>query len=215
MNPITEIERRIEERHLLTHEFYTRWTKGTLPLEAMQEYSRQYYAFESNFPRYLSAIHSRTEDRGTRQALLDNLWDEEHGEENHAELWLRFAEGIGVNRKEVLGAKPNDGTQALLDTYAQASTRAPVAAGVAALYAYERQVPKVAEAKIHGLAEHYGIADQRTTRFFTVHSVLDEEHSEAEASIVQRETDHAEETVAAAERALDGWWGFLDAVTPA
>jgi pyrroloquinoline-quinone synthase len=215
MDPITEIDRRIEGRDLLTHPFYTRWTEGTLPIEAMREYAKQYYAFESSFPRYLSAIHSRTEDRGARQALLDNLWDEEHGEENHAELWLRFAEGIGVDRQDVLEATPNQGTRALLDTYAQASTHAPVAAGVAALYAYERQVPKVAQAKIHGLAQHYGIDDERTTRFFKVHSVLDEEHSEAEASIVQGETDHSEEAVATAQQALDAWWDFLDAVTPA
>ena len=64
---------------------------GTLPVEAIQEYARQYYAFESAFPRLLSAIHTKTEDPVVRQSLLDNLWDEEHGEVNHAELWLRFA----------------------------------------------------------------------------------------------------------------------------
>src|SRR5207302_441240 len=83
---------------LLTHPFYTKWVAGTLPRECLQEYARQYHAFESSFPTFLSAIHSRTEDRGVRQALLENLWDEEHGEANHRELWLRFAEGVGGGR---------------------------------------------------------------------------------------------------------------------
>ena len=39
--------------------------------------------------------------RAVRQQMLDNLWDEEHGKDNHAELWLRFAEGIGVSREDV------------------------------------------------------------------------------------------------------------------
>lgn len=214
MDVMKEIDRRIEQRHLLTHEFYTRWTEGTLPIEAMREYAKQYYAFESSFPRYLSALHSRTEDPSARQALLENLWDEEHGAENHAELWLRFAEGIGADRDQVRGAEPNPGTRALLDTYASASTEGTVPSGVAAVYAYEAQVPKVAKAKIHGLAEHYGIADRETTRFFEVHSVLDEEHSAAEARIIT-EGSGGQEAVGAAQQALDAWWGFLDAVTPA
>ena len=46
-----------------------------------------------------------------RQSILDNLWDEEHGEVNHAEMWLRFGEGIGVDRDDVRAAARNDGTK--------------------------------------------------------------------------------------------------------
>ena len=98
---IQRVEELIDGRHLLTHSFYRKWADGTLPKENLQEYGRQYYAFESNFPRFISAIHSRTEQPEVRQALLENLWDEEHGAANHAELWLRFAEAIGIGRDDV------------------------------------------------------------------------------------------------------------------
>ncbi len=110
MDLIERIDALIADRHLLSHPFYTRWREGTLPVKAIQEYTRQYYAFESAFPRLLSALHSRTDDPAVRQSILDNLWDEEHGEVNHAEMWLRFAEGMGVERDEVRGAEPNEGT---------------------------------------------------------------------------------------------------------
>ena len=84
MDLIDRIDALIKDRHLLTHPFYVRWREGTLPVEAIQEYTRQYYAFESAFPRLLSAIHTRTEDSVVRQSILTNLWDEEHGEVNHA-----------------------------------------------------------------------------------------------------------------------------------
>ena len=84
MDLLDRIDAMIDERHLLKHPFYTKWTAGTLPKEAMQEYARQYFAFESAMPRFLSAIHSRTESAAARQQLLDNLWDEEHGKKNHA-----------------------------------------------------------------------------------------------------------------------------------
>jgi pyrroloquinoline-quinone synthase len=215
MDLIQEIERRIDARSLLTHPFYTKWQAGTLPREALQEYSKQYYAFESSFPRFLSALHSRTERADLRQALLENLWDEEHGPNNHAELWLRFAEGIGVVRDQVRDAAWNAGSRHLVETYGRLTAEDPVAAGVAAVYAYERQVPAVAQAKIDGLRSHFGVDDGRTLSFFEVHGVLDVEHSDAERRIVAELGAGAEEeTLKATSEALDAWWGFLDAVDP-
>jgi pyrroloquinoline-quinone synthase len=94
-------------------------------------------------------------------------------------------------------------------------TDASLAAGIAALYAYEGQVPEVATEKIRGLVEQYGIDDPRTLAFFTVHSTLDVEHSGAErdmiAGLAPTEPD-AEAVLASTRAALDAWWGFLDAV---
>jgi pyrroloquinoline-quinone synthase len=212
---LDRIDALIAERHLLTHPFYTKWQEGTLSRESLQEYARQYYAFESTFPRLLSALHTRSEDAAVRQSILDNLWDEEHGEVNHAELWLRFAEGIGVARDDIRSAERNDGTKQLLSTYWSAVSDGPLAAGVAALYAYEGQVPEVATEKINGLRDRYGVDDARTLSFFSVHSTLDVEHSGAErdmiSSLATSEADE-EAAVAATAAALDAWWGFLSAV---
>jgi len=215
MDLLDQIDALIADRHLLKHPFYTKWQAGTLTREELQDYAQQYYAFESTFPRFLSALHARTDRPDVRQSLLDNLWDEEHGEVNHAEMWLRFGEGIGADRESVRGAARNAGTRALLDTYWSSVTDGPIAAGIAALYAYEGQVPEVATEKIRGLVERYGIDDSRTLAFFTVHSTLDVEHSGAEREMIAAlaPTPADEEAVLASTRAaLDAWWGFLDAV---
>ena len=215
MELLDQIDALIADRHLLKHPFYTKWQAGTLTRDELQDYAQQYYAFESTFPRFLSALHARTDRPDVRQSLLDNLWDEEHGEVNHAEMWLRFGEGIGADRESVRGAARNAGTRALLDTYWSSVTDGPIAAGIAALYAYEGQVPEVATEKIRGLVERYGIDDPRTLAFFTVHSTLDVEHSGAEREMIAAlaPTPADEEAVLASTRAaLDAWWGFLDAV---
>jgi len=213
MNVLERIDEAIAGRDLLTHSFYTKWVEGTLPREALQEYVRQYHAFESAFPTFLSALHSRSEDRATRAALLENLWDEEHGDANHRELWLRFAEGVGIARDDVESATPNAATTRLLDVYHGASRQEPVAAGVAAVYAYEAQVPRVAQAKIDGLRANYGITDGPALSFFEVHAALDVEHSAAERAIVGAASDHdADRAVEVARGALDAWWEFLSAV---
>jgi pyrroloquinoline-quinone synthase len=214
MNLLDRIDAMIRERHLLKHPFYTKWADGTLPREALQEYARQYYAFESAFPRFISAIHARTESASARQQLLDNLWDEEHGKKNHAELWLRFAEGIGVERADVKSAERNGATQALVNLYSEMAWDAPVPAAVASMYAYEKQVPDVSVSKIDGLKKHYGVHDKRATAFFRVHGVLDVEHSGAEREMLAELSEGADEAEIedATRRTLDAWWDFLNAV---
>ena len=91
-------------------------------------------------------------------------------EQVFAKVYPYDDEHKGVGRDEVRSAEHNDATQGLVDTYFRASQEAPVAAGVAALYAYEAQVPQVAQAKIDGLRDRYGITDDRTLGFFETHA---------------------------------------------
>jgi pyrroloquinoline-quinone synthase len=211
MATLAQVDKRIAAQHLLTHPFYLAWTAGTLPRESLLDYARQYYAFESHLPRYLTALHSRSESPSVRAALLSNAWDEAHGEKNHVELWLGFAESLGLSRSEVEDARQSDATRALLDTYWAAALSAPVEGGVAALYAYESQLPAVSASKIEGLARHYGVAGDGV-RFFEVHRAIDVQHAAAERKILDdAQTAGGESTLEWTGRALDAWWSFLDA----
>src|ERR1700680_1630875 len=100
----------IQNKSLLKHKFYTAWSAGQLTIPDLQMYAKQYYALETTFPRLLSRIHSTCDQPVMRQAILANLNDEELGAENHRELWLRFAEGVGCNRDEVMSAPLNPET---------------------------------------------------------------------------------------------------------
>jgi pyrroloquinoline-quinone synthase len=215
MTTMAEIDAAIQDKHLLTHPFYKAWTDGTLPLSALRDYARQYFAFEVRLPRFLTALHSRAEDSATRAVLLDNAWDEEHGTENHAELWLRFAESLGLTRDEVMTATANGSTQALVDTYKDLSERAPVAAGIAALYAYESQLPAVADAKICGLEKHFGFTDvakRDGLTFFKAHRTIDVGHAAREREALERaDVDGA---LVGARAALTAWWDFLSGFVP-
>jgi len=70
-------------------------------------------------------------------------------------------------------------------------------------------------AKIDGLRAHYGVEDERTLRFWTVHERLDVEHAGAERDLLAELGDtEPEAVVRATDEALEAWWGFLDAVDP-
>lgn len=211
---IATLDSRISERSLLKHPFYQAWTAGTLTLERLQNYAVEYYPHVAAFPRYLSAIHSRCADVATRQALLENLIEEERGAENHPELWLRFAEAIGVSRERVLDASPSPSSSGLVRAFTELASSGHVPSGLAALYAYESQIPSVATAKIDGLKRFYGVDDPRGLAFFTVHEKADVWHAQTGAELLARHcaAEHDQMlAVEAGERALDALWSLLDA----
>jgi len=203
----------IAERSLLKHPFYQAWSAGTLPLEALREYARQYYHFEAAFPTFLSAVHSRMQPGPARQAVLQNLWDEEHGPENHLALWLRFCRSLGLPDGEVVAGEPNAETRALVEGFMAACTEGSVAEGLAALYAYESQAPEVARRKIAGLQRFYGFEDPKGYEFFSVHQEIDIHHSQAEREVIAAAAADASARAGleeAAHTAAGRLWRFLD-----
>ncbi|MBM3944417.1 MAG: hypothetical protein FJ317_02875, partial [SAR202 cluster bacterium] len=163
---LKNMQERVAERSLLKHPFYQDWQAGRLTLDDLAVYAGQYYFFEANFPRFLSAIHTRCPDRDVRQTILDNLWDEEHGQENHRALWLDFCEAVGLERDSVEHSQVHPNTQALLEVYEDMCSHRSFQEGLASVYAYEVQVPEVALEKMRGLKEHQGIFEAGALKFF-------------------------------------------------
>jgi pyrroloquinoline-quinone synthase len=210
------IDEIVDAKHLLKHDFYQAWTAGELTIDALRGYAGQYYKHVASFPRYLTAIHTQTSDIRARQVLLDNLIDEERGDENHPELWLRFAEGIGCARDDVRAAPLLPQTASCDATYREITGARGPLPGLAALYAYESMVPAVAQSKIDGLKQHYGVDDERTLQFFTVHLEVDEWHAEVARGLLAEAADGVrDEAVRAAGDALGALNTLLDGVVDA
>jgi pyrroloquinoline-quinone synthase len=209
------IDSKVAERAMLQHPFYQAWTEGRLPLDTLRAYARQYFHHVEAFPCAVSAVHSACPDRHGRRMLAENLAEEEGidaGKQDHASLWVMFACGLGESEAGVRAQALNPETQALIDTFRKLSRRS-YASGLGALYAYESQFPGVASAKIEGLVDRYGIADEETLRFFRVHESADVEHSAVCRALLDRlpEGEKAE-AVAAGEELAGALWNFLSGV---
>ena len=211
----SRIDSKVAEKAMLSHPFYQAWTEGRLPLDTLRAYSRQYFHHVEAFPRAVSAVHSACPERDGRRMLAENLAEEEGieaGKQDHASLWLMFACGLGEDEAGVRGQPLNAETQGLIDTFRRLS-RQSYAAGLGALYAYESQFPGVAAAKIEGLIDRYGIADEETLRFFRVHESADVEHSRVCRDLLDRlPEDQRAEAIAAGEELAGALWGFLSGV---
>jgi pyrroloquinoline-quinone synthase len=210
-----EIDKAIGQYAMLSHPFYQLWSEGKLSQETLAEYAKQYYAHVKAFPTYVSSVHSHCDDLEVRQMLLENLIEEERGEGNHPELWLRFAEGLGVNRDEVRNAELLPSTTDTVARLKALTANEDYRLGVAALYAYESQIPEVAATKRSGLKDFYGVDDDRAVSFFTAHEVADQVHRQIEMKILTDgcDTDEArEQTIVAAREAARSLWDFLTGV---
>jgi pyrroloquinoline-quinone synthase len=215
----SRLEDRIAPYNLLTHSFYRAWTAGELTRDDLREYAAEYWHHVSAFPTYLSALHSRLEDTELRRTVLRNLLDEEGIDtpdgKPHSDLWMDFASGCGASETEVRSHEPQPETKTLIGTFHKLMQQESAAVGLAALYAYESQVPEIATQKAAGLCQHYG-ADAATCRYFTLHQTADIHHAEVWREAIHQELEQdpaaTDKALDAAETAAQALWSALDGV---
>jgi|SRR5665213_3475437 len=205
----------IAEYSLLKHPFYQAWSAGTLTQETLRTYAAQYYQFESRFPTFLSAVHSKTENIAHREQLLLNLMEEEHGHPNHPELWLQFADSLGASREATQNAEAFPETQNLIETLRSITRERDTLEGVAALYGYESQIPEISRTKIEGLTAHYDVTSDEGLAFFRVHEKADEVHRLAERDLMAdlaHSREDEDRAIAAAQSVAIAFYQMLDGI---
>lgn len=214
-----ELNARIAKYDLLCHPFYKSWSMGTLKNDEIKEYACDYYHHVAEFPNYLDTLQKRLPDGDLRDVVLDNKADEEGMQSrdgrSHAEIWLDFAQGMGASSEDIVDHEPLEEIGQLIESFKNVVKNGSTAEALAALYAYESQVPRVATEKERGLKEHYG-ADDKTSYYFTLHKSFDVLHSKIWLEQLAREVGSDEQTqkaaLDAAEKAAKALWNALDGV---
>jgi pyrroloquinoline-quinone synthase len=212
------LEERIHKYDLLCHPFYKAWSARELTGDDLRAYAEDYYPHVEAFPGYLAQLGVRLEEGELRRAVLANMTDEKGGEDSigepersHSELWLDFVEGVGGSR--MLKRRPVAGVRKLISWFQRVAGEGTPEEALAAFYAYESQVPRVAQEKDRGLRELYG-ADAKTRGYFTLHATADVYHAQVWRNQLEKRVtanpETAEKALAAAETAAKALWAVLD-----
>jgi pyrroloquinoline-quinone synthase len=209
---LARMDAAIAEKNLLKHPFYQDWQAGKLSREELQLYAAQYYRHVEAFPKHLRVLAARTE--GPLQKMIrENLAEEENPAGPHPKLWRDFAEAVGVDEDDITCCPALPGAQAVVQTFREICGDRSVAEAVAALYAYESQVPEIAATKMDGLKKFYGVTRPEGLAYFTVHEETDKLHRASWRSwLEEHASGNEEEILATTNEALDALWGALDAV---
>ena len=209
---LTKIDAAIAEKNLLKHPFYQDWQEGKLSRASLQLYAAQYYKHVEAFPKHLRVLAERA-DESLKPVVLENLAEEENPARPHPKLWRQFAMALGVKENEIASCSPLPGIRAVVEAFREIVSTRPIVEAVAALYAYEAQVPEIATTKIAGLRNFYGFDQPEALEYFAVHQEADKMHRTAWRDWLEQHTDAAQEQIlATTHRALDALWGALDAV---
>mgnify|MGYP001162036038 CR=1 FL=1 len=207
-----ELNKKLDEYHLLNHPFYKSWNEGKLTRKIIKDYAEQYYQHVKAFPRYISATHSLCEDIEKRKILLENLNDEENRDADHPKLWKNFALSVGADARELEEVKIDQFTKDLIDNFFK-NGRSTYAEGLASLYTYERQIPEIAETKIQGLKKYYGVTTNEGLEFFEVHKKADIHHRvECEKLLDGLSKDEQSKAEKAALSTAKYLWNFLSGI---
>lgn len=216
-----QLETRISRYDLLCHPFYKAWSAGRLTRDDLREYAQDYYHHVEAFPSYLAAFGMRLEDGELRRAVLANMCEERGVEDRrgnsgipHSDLWLDFAEGMGSSRN-LEWHHPVPEVRQLIRYFQRIASEGTPEEALAAFYAYESQVPRVAVEKERGLREMYG-ADDKTCGYFALHAEADVHHARVWRGLLEKRIaerpEAADAALDAAENAARMLWQALDGI---
>ena len=205
---IERIDYEIEKHSLLKHVFYQMWSEGKLTINHLQGYSKEYFQLVKVVPKFVENIFNVIADPSLKRAVGQNLKEESE----HIEPWIMFSTAIGVQRNDLASYEGDNETNMAVSTLSQLTERS-LEEAVAAMYAYEKELPKISRSKIDGLKKFYGVQSNEATKYLEIHEEVDLRHSEVWKNILKTIPEEKQErALNAAISSLEAQNKLLDSV---
>lgn len=203
MNSLAKkIDQLIEQKSLLKHPFYQMWSDGKLSKEMLAGYSKEYFQIVKAVPSFVGEIAKLTP-----QHMVDEIKANQQEEAEHIEPWAHFAVSLGV---ENINTYPGlDKTNHAVSELSNLMTS--LEAGAAAMYAFEKEIPKISHTKLEGLEKFYSITSNDATEYFRLHMEADIRHAATWEKILDNIPEEKHDAfLAVAEKSLDAQNHLLD-----
>lgn len=179
MDIVQRIDSEIEKRSLLKHPFYQMWSEGKLTIDHLRGYSKEYFQLVKAVPALVEGIAAAADN-----SIKENIANNAKEEAEHVEPWKMFANSVGVSQSE-LASYEGDATTNAAVAAIQVLADSSFEEGVAAMYAYEAELPKISRSKIDGLRKFYHIDSEDATKYFEIHEEADVRHAQVWREILR------------------------------
>jgi len=203
VNIIKRIDEMIEERSLLKHPFYQMWSDGKLTLDSLSGYSKEYFQLVKAVPSFMTPIIEKAPN-----SVISELIDNQQEESDHIKSWIRFAGELGVSEYELIRYEGLEKTRKsvselseLMNTYE---------GGACAMYAFEKEIPKISQTKLDGLAKFYGISNEEATEYFKLHTEADIRHAASWRIILEKTSTDSNNLIQIADKSISAQNLLLD-----
>ena len=192
----------IEERSLLKHPFYQMWSDGKLSLDSLSGYSKEYFQLVKAVPSFMTPIIENAPN-----SVVSELTSNQQEEVEHIRPWMRFAGALGVSEEELEKYGGLEKTKQAVSELS--SLMGSFEGGACAMYAFEKEIPKISQVKLDGLAEFYGISSEDATEYFKLHTEADIRHAASWRKILEN-ASAKEELISIADRSISAQNLLLD-----
>jgi pyrroloquinoline-quinone synthase len=179
-NLIDQINFEIEKHSLLKHDFYQLWQEGKLTLDHLAGYSKEYFQMVKIVPSLVKNVLEHNVENKYQASIQNTLEDEL----THIEPWINFSTSLNVDKNELLNYSPDGLTKQSINNMLEIS-KSSFEESVAALYALEKELPKISETKLDGLKKFYGITGDKSNEYFNIHKEIDIYHSKVWENILK------------------------------
>jgi len=200
---IKQIDELIEEQSLLKHSFYQMWSDGKLSLDSLTGYSKEYFQLVKAVPSFMTTII-----KNATETVVVELTSNQEEEVQHIGPWIKFAGALGVPEKEL---EQYSGLSKTRQAVSQLSSLMnSFEGGSCAMYAFEKEIPKISQVKLDGLVEFYGIDSEDATEYFKLHTEADIRHVASWRKILDKSSTNDEDLIKTAEKSLSAQNLLLD-----
>jgi len=203
MNIIKKIDDMIEERSLLKHPFYQAWSDGKLTQESLAGYSKEYFQLVKAVPSFMEPIIENASDD-----VVGDLIENQQEESDHIKPWITFAGELGISKDELIAYEGLPKTKkAVSDLNNLMNT---FDGGACAMYAFEKEIPKISQTKLDGLAEFYGMTNNESTEYFKLHTEADVRHAASWQHILEKSSTNSNNLIEIADKSISAQNLLLD-----
>jgi len=174
---------KMENHPFRTHPFFADVERGTAPKPLVRAWVKQFYPWLASVPTAMAERYTNCSPEPAndpyRRLILDQLLEEAgdpHGKSpSHPELWLRFCEGLGVPRAEVLAETVLPSTMVAVDDFLYTNRVNPFY--VSAAGSSEPPNVDLCARLLPAFRTHYGVGEDHL-EYYRLHVTADVEHSE-------------------------------------
>ena len=193
----------IEERSLLKHPFYEMWSDGKLSVESLAGYSKEYFQLVKAVPSFMTPIIEKAPE-----SVVGELIENQKEEADHVRPWIKFAGELGISEEELSNYNGLEKTQNavsdlsdLMNTYE---------GGSCAMYAFEKEIPKISQTKLDGMAQFYGMTNDDATEYFKLHTEADIRHAASWRKALEESSSKKEDLLDIAQKSISAQNLLLD-----
>ena len=203
MNLIQKIDQIIEERSLLKHPFYEMWSDGKLTQESLAGYSKEYFQLVKAVPEFMTPIIEKAPN-----SVITELTQNQQEESDHIKPWISFAGELGIFEDELTQYSGLDKTKKAVSDLSELMNTFD--GGACAMYAFEKEIPKISQTKLDGLSQFYQITSDNATEYFKLHTEADIRHTASWRNILEKSNADTSNLIEIAEKSVSAQNLLLD-----